>query len=566
MNCVTQHSLKTRSGIAFSSFSSTEKSYLPEKEPSRLTPFALALLLLYSGTLFLFYLGGARTFTAHEGFVVQVASEMLDSGDWIVPRILGEPYLERPPLNYWAVALLGKWLGITEFTARLPSALVAILGVFLVASLAARWYGSTFGLLVGLVQATMFYTLIYSRLAESDIFLWTIVLACLLIFSHNVVTLGLPRWYSGRLAFFFCLGLTQLVKGPVFGAVIAMVPCAGYVLLQRDWKGLRWLLFWPGWILFFLVALAWPVTILTLYPETVDLWLHHTVGRLDSTTAINPKPFWYYATTFPWQTLPWTFFVLVGMVTSIRQFREPTDNKNRLLWVWFALPVLVLTLVQGKHHHYLIYALPPCSIWAVEGLFQVCRQTWFKSPHLWLGTLLLVGGGISAYLALTCTGPLAFYWWDGLILGLIALAALAGIGWSCCRKNFRLALVSLFSGLWLLFGYVHSFPMPKTDSYRFETALLRQLHKEYPADTVVLIYGFYPQREMYYLNLRAEIMHSPEQVAQRSRQLPHALILSNKLSEEQLRQLGPLTCVAEIPTPRRGHNSPIAQMAVYRLD
>ena len=60
------------------------------------------------------------------------AREMIETGDWLVPRLYGEPLFTKPPSMYLAIVLCSLPLGsVTEFTARLPSALAACACVLL---------------------------------------------------------------------------------------------------------------------------------------------------------------------------------------------------------------------------------------------------------------------------------------------------------------------------------------------------------------------------------------------------------------------------------------------------
>ncbi|HEX3121239.1 MAG TPA: hypothetical protein VHP80_19220, partial [Candidatus Acidoferrum sp.] len=54
-----------------------------------------------------------------------IARDMMESGDWITPRLYGSPWFEKPPLYYWGAALSFKLFGVSETTARLPSAIAA---------------------------------------------------------------------------------------------------------------------------------------------------------------------------------------------------------------------------------------------------------------------------------------------------------------------------------------------------------------------------------------------------------------------------------------------------------
>src|SRR4051812_32818522 len=126
----------------------------------------LALATLGAG------LGSSGRLTYHEAIVAQGAREMIARGDWVVPTLGGRPWLEKPPLAHWLVAGIGQLAGgVNESVARLPSALAAF-GVALgIATLAARRYGRTVGILAGLVQVTTVWTVGRGRLADADMLL-----------------------------------------------------------------------------------------------------------------------------------------------------------------------------------------------------------------------------------------------------------------------------------------------------------------------------------------------------------------------------------------------------------
>ena len=59
----------------------------------------------------------------------QIAFEMLERGDWIVPREQGDPFLSRPPLQNWTIAASYLIFGSREaWVLRLPSAPPAVTG------------------------------------------------------------------------------------------------------------------------------------------------------------------------------------------------------------------------------------------------------------------------------------------------------------------------------------------------------------------------------------------------------------------------------------------------------
>src|SRR5262249_6311647 len=80
------------------------------------------------------------------------AAEMLRSGNWVVPRLYGEPLFTKPPGMYVAIALCSAPFGaVSEVTARLPSALAAVLTVLLLYGTFARTFGRRGGLLIAVL-------------------------------------------------------------------------------------------------------------------------------------------------------------------------------------------------------------------------------------------------------------------------------------------------------------------------------------------------------------------------------------------------------------------------------
>ena len=122
---------------------------------------------------------------------MRVAQEMLDSGDWIVPRQQGAPFPDRPPLNSWAIIAASKLTGQLDLSAiRLPSVLATLLTTVLI-----YVYGRNFLSRIGAfgsaaAYCTMAQVLQLGRMAESDALLTLCVSAS---FVFLALRLCLPR-------------------------------------------------------------------------------------------------------------------------------------------------------------------------------------------------------------------------------------------------------------------------------------------------------------------------------------------------------------------------------------
>lgn len=268
-------------------------------------------------------LGESRRLSYHEAIVGQGAREMLaPSGDWLVPTIGGRPWLEKPPLSHWLVAMVGRVSGgVNEWGSRLPSALAATAMAGLIAGLAARRFGSGVGLLAGAVQLSTSWSIHRGRLADADLLLALLVALTMVCFDllrspprlsesgpvpppSEVSTSNRWRW-----AFFVLLGGTAMAKGIGFGAVLAMASILGVLLWDRDVRTLRRLIWPTGWLVAALIALAWPISVASRYPEAIGLWLGHVTDRLSAEPHhFAGEPLSTFLLSPMVQVLPWTPF------------------------------------------------------------------------------------------------------------------------------------------------------------------------------------------------------------------------------------------------------------------
>jgi 4-amino-4-deoxy-L-arabinose transferase-like glycosyltransferase len=407
---------------------------------------ALFTLILYA-----IVLAAGGPLTLHEGVLSQTSKAMLANHDWLVPRYGDAPWLERPPLPQWISCVICAVIGHcdAEWNVRIGPALAGLTTVLLTTWLAGRLFGRGIGVLSGLALATMYNFVRYSTLAEADIFLAPIVAGALAAFAHSEVlsepeasakapgppslTLqALTRVLVGTrpwcvLAFFVFLGMTNLVKGLVFGMVIVTAPVGVYLLwndrkqkllyflllfawafllklllylavkfhwepllARRGWFTLigmaplglyflwqvrlyaRYAWVW-GWLITAAIALPWPLLVLDAgYTDAVEVWKFDLFGRLSGNYLGEPP--WYYFECLTWVPQPWTLFALIGMaITWLPAWRDGS-RPLRFVWCWAWLPILVFSLSDGKHHHYMLHYLAPFAILAAHGVVWLWRQ------------------------------------------------------------------------------------------------------------------------------------------------------------------------------------------------
>ena len=329
-----------------------------------LPPRALAAFALVAAMTLLVALGAARL-SPHEAIWAQSAREMIASGDVLVPAIDGRPWLEKPPLGTWLIAASGLVFGrVSEVAARLPSTLAAVLLGLVVASIATRRLGPRVGLLAGLVQATTPWLIVRGRLAEVDVVLALLVVASLAAFDRMRMGSTRARW-----AFFALVGATALAKGIGFGAALVLAAAAAILLWDRDATTFRKLLSPLGIGLALVIGLAWPIMVLMRYPEVMSLWTMHVTDRFAARPShFAGEPLSEYLLGPLLLTLPWTPLAVAGGWRSARRAKTERGGLDRLLWAWAVVPAALVSLASARNGHYLIYALPPLSIWAAQAL------------------------------------------------------------------------------------------------------------------------------------------------------------------------------------------------------
>jgi 4-amino-4-deoxy-L-arabinose transferase-like glycosyltransferase len=158
------------------------KASRPQKLLSRAESSWLAavLLLAWCGSLFFYGLTAGELYRT-ESLRAIVAQGFLRSGNWLVPTLYGEPIFTKPPGMHAAIALFSWPFGtVTEWTARLPSAVAASVAVFLFYSYFARQLGRLGGLVAAAILPASFMWLDKGSAAEIDMLQVTWVTAALL--------------------------------------------------------------------------------------------------------------------------------------------------------------------------------------------------------------------------------------------------------------------------------------------------------------------------------------------------------------------------------------------------
>ncbi len=237
------------------------------------------LVTLVWGAIYLPRLGSLEL-KSEEGRRVLPAVTMLQTGNYIVPKVGSEPYLRKPPLVNWLVAGSFKIFGArNEWTARLPSVLCVLAVALAFVGIARRSLGPNGSLAAAMIWLTNFGLLEKGRMIEIEalyVSLTALAFICWLSWWKEPGR----RWLAWTVPWIF-LGLALLAKGPLTLLFFYAVVLA--VLWQA--QELRELWRWPhlvGLILMLAIFGAWAVPYLQMTEagHVAGVWSKQFSGRV----------------------------------------------------------------------------------------------------------------------------------------------------------------------------------------------------------------------------------------------------------------------------------------------
>lgn len=295
-----------------------------------------------------------------EGRYIGVAWQMLYTGDWLVPTLDGLPYFHKPPLFYWLTATALALWDSTE-AARFAPWAGACLGAGSLFLFARRWAGRDTALaaLLALVAAPIFF--FGAQYANLDMLVAGCISATILAFAHAALLgRGDPAWKRTVILAYVLCALGVLAKG-LIGIVLPGMVLFLWLALERKWKTIAHLLWWPGIVCFFVVAAPWFV----LMQQRFESFLHYffVVQHFHRFAAEgvfnNPRPAWFYPVVLAAATLPWSLWLAGAGRREWSAQGDDAARARRLMLVWAVGITLFFSLPRSKLIGYILPAVPP---------------------------------------------------------------------------------------------------------------------------------------------------------------------------------------------------------------
>jgi 4-amino-4-deoxy-L-arabinose transferase-like glycosyltransferase len=464
---------------------------IPESQPLSPTVRLLWIVLILS-TLYLCYfhnLGALGLVGPDEPRYAWIARDMQETGDWVTPRLYGKPWFEKPPLYYWGAALSFKFFGVSETTARLPSAVSALLATLALAWLALRLYGAETARWLLLLLPTTVGMIGFSHAAATDM-PFAVMLTIAMVFAaqllnlvpsstqqpndaaasqgplHSFTSLASSTSFSSFFFGFF-LGLATLAKGPA-----AIILSGGAVLLwalfTKRWRDAFRCLHPVAIASFCLTALPWYILCAHRNPDFFRVFIiEHNFNRFLTPEFQHIQPIWYYIPIFILAVFPWIFFHVLAKLQFFANWSQqlPESHPQAFMLAWAGFTFLFFTLSKSKLPGYIMPAIPPMALLMANAAASAARASMrARWPVLGTGLVLLVFGvalhrEVHKISAVGCVGPACgiTHIWASAVLGGIVVGALTA------ARRLRIGLFAAVLTTLLLVAEVERF-LPDVDA------------------------------------------------------------------------------------------------------
>jgi len=396
-------------------------------------------LLIAGFCAFLFFYGLPQfgLIGADEPRYAQVAHEMLERHDWITPTLGGEPWLEKPPLYYWQAMFTYSVFGVSDWGARLPSAVDATLLVLAVYFFLRR-FRPGYQLDGALITASCAGIIGYARAASMDMALAA---------SFTIAMLAWWAWRESEkriylIAFYAFIALGLLAKGPV-APFLALVVIVVYAVSAGE-RPIVWKTVWlPGILLFCVISLPWYLVVQMRNPDFFRQFIvQHNLERFSTNLYHHPEPLWYYLPVTALALVPWTVFVVASLIESLLAWRDgrtkpeanSTHNEYKFRMFaafWLIVPVIFFSLSRSKLPGYVLPALPAGALLLADDLRQRLQQgsakpaKWLVVVHALVAAAPIVPALLIAYWITQHRFPAGRPLWVALAVALILSAGIA---------------------------------------------------------------------------------------------------------------------------------------------
>ncbi len=406
----------------------------------------MALTIALTVVLWMSTLSVRPLYEPDEGRYAEVPREMFVSGDWVTPRLNGIKFFDKPPLQYWATASAYTLFGPSEWTARIWSALVGLLG-----ALAAWWaarslYDTRIGLASALVLIGAPLWILGSNLTTTDIGVGALLGSAALVFAVAYQNRE-PRLYP---LIWLLVGLAFLAKG-LIALVLPGITLLLYGAVTRQFSAFFSARFWRWSLLAVAITMPWFVVVSQRNPEFLNyFFIHEHFARFSSSVHERDKPFWFFLAVGAAGVLP--FMGLIPRAIALRSRSAqatPGFDARLFLSLWVVVVIAFFSISRSKLPLYILPALPPVAVLLAYRSMTAARPTLAASflamPVLGVAIAVLLWHPTmsNAVLKLNISNPASLHTWGAITMGILVIGGFLAFG--IALRGHRLCAVAVAS-------------------------------------------------------------------------------------------------------------------------
>jgi len=314
-----------------------------------------------------------------EGLHAAIAQEMVERGDWVTPRLFGQPFLDKPVLFFWAQALSLDLLGMRVAAVRLPGLAFGLLGCLTTALLGGALAGRRVGVTSGVFYATMLLPMSLAQAAVHDVALvpWTNLM--MLFLWRACLRSGWGGALGQAVLAGVFIGLAGLTKGLV-GVALIGIPFAVVLTWERRLDHRMVVVGVSALAVGIAIAAPWYAAMARIEPGYLRYFFidRHLLGFATTTQIHGNRPWWYYLPIIAGGAWPWILYLGFATPSRVPAVARPA---LRLLWVWVVVGLGLLSVAGSKLVTYVLPVLPAVAILAAWAWDQWVETSSEEAPR-----------------------------------------------------------------------------------------------------------------------------------------------------------------------------------------
>ena len=352
---------------------------------------------------------GVAPVNGSESRWLEVVREMFLTGDYLHPTINFEPYFDKPLLSYWTIVLTSLFNNrvVTEFTARLPSALAALAALASVVVIAKHFWNAEIARISAWIFLTFYSFAFWGRLAEADML-------------NLAFCTGAVAWYAayrkeksfpGYLGFFLLCCIGAHAKGMATFAVPLLAVGLDMLFSKTlkfhfNWKSLLALFFGIAvYLIPFELSRMIAPAVSPATQELIDfdgslktsgivLAIRENIIRYFAPFDHDDEGFYIYLIHIPRLTIPWSPILILAVIDAFRRWKKLEEPERWLMWTMIAI-FLFFSISGSRRHYYILPILPYCAILTALFLTRQAADLWVEKTKrviVWLFRFLPMEG------------------------------------------------------------------------------------------------------------------------------------------------------------------------------